>query len=80
MEVACDSHALFWYLSKNPKLSQKASKALDQSPRIVVSTIVLLEIMYLLQKYGQGKKFNGVPYIRSRIRTPRFKLKISSAV
>lgn len=57
MEVVADSHALFWYLSKNKKLSKKAKKALDDSSRIIVSTIVLLELLYLLQKFGNESKF-----------------------
>lgn len=60
MEVVVDSHALLWYLSKNPKLTTKARQSLDNSKKIVISTIVLLEILYILQKFGQVKKFKGV--------------------
>lgn len=60
MEVAVDSHALLWYLSKNPKLSEKAKKQLDKSSRIIVSTIVLLELLYILQKFGQERKFKNL--------------------
>ncbi|SRR3989344_715295 len=57
MEVAVDSHALFWYLSKNTKLTKEAKLALDKSSKIIVSTIVLLELLYILQKFGQERKF-----------------------
>jgi len=60
MEVAVDSHALLWYLSQNPKLTAKASDVLDKSSRIIVSTIVLLELLYILQKFGQERKFKNL--------------------
>lgn len=60
MEVAVDSHALLWYLSKNPKLSTKAGNVLDKASRIIVSTIVLLELLYILQKFGQERKFKNL--------------------
>ena len=60
MEVAVDSHALLWYLSKNPKLTAKAVGVLDKSTRIIVSTIVLLELLYILQKFGQERKFKNL--------------------
>jgi len=60
MEVAIDSHALLWYLSKNPKLSTKASNILETSSKIVVSIIVILEILYILQKFGQERKFSNL--------------------
>ena len=60
MEVAVDSHALLWYLSKNSKLTAKAGDCLDKSSRIIVSTIVLLELLYILQKFGQERKFKNL--------------------
>ena len=60
MEVAVDSHALLWYLSKNSKLTAKARDCLDKSSRIIVSTIVLLELLYILQKFGQERKFKNL--------------------
>jgi len=58
MEVVVDSHALLWFVSNNQKLSEKAKRALNKSSKIIVSTIVLLELLYILQKYGQENKFN----------------------
>ncbi|OGD84944.1 hypothetical protein A2165_02010 [Candidatus Curtissbacteria bacterium RBG_13_40_7] len=60
MEVAVDSHALLWYLSKNPKLTPKAFDVLAKASRIIVSTIVLLELLYILQKFGQERKFKNL--------------------
>ena len=60
MEVAVDSHALLWYLSKNPKLTTKAVDVLDKATRIIVSTIVLLELLYILQKFGRERKFKNL--------------------
>ena len=60
MEVAVDSHALLWYLSKNSKLTAKARDSLDKSAKIIVSTIVLLELLYILQKFGQERKFKNL--------------------
>ena len=58
MEVVVDSHALLWFVSNNKKLSEKAKRALNKSSKIIISTIVLLELLYILQKYGQENKFN----------------------
>lgn len=52
MEVVVDSHTIFWYLSHNNKISKKAVEKLEKSSKIVVSTIVILELLYLLQKFG----------------------------
>jgi|SRR3990167_6985619 len=60
MEVVCDSHALLWYLSKNKKLSVKAKEALDEASKIIIVTIILLELLYILQKFGQERKFKGL--------------------
>lgn len=60
MAVVVDSHALLWYLSKNNKLSPKAKKELDNSEKIIVSVIVILKLLYILQKFGEEKKFKGL--------------------
>ena len=58
MEVIADSHALFWLISGSKKLSKKAREILAEASRIIVPTIVLLELLYILQKYGQEDKFS----------------------
>ena len=46
-----DTHALIWFLEKNPKLGRKARAIMrDPSVRIIIPTIVLAEIKYLAQK------------------------------
>lgn len=55
--MVVDSHALFWFLSENPKLSRKARNYLQQTERIVVPSIVLMEILYLLERNNLSFKF-----------------------
>ena len=43
MRAVLDSHALFWYLTADPKLSSKAKFAIESYETIVIPTIVLLE-------------------------------------
>lgn len=55
MELTLDTHALVWYLDKslNNKLSQKALKAIQEaegSYTIYIPIIVLMEILYLVEK------------------------------
>ena len=48
MTDVVDTHALVWFLEKNPRLSTAARNALkDPSAKIVVPTIVLAEIHFL---------------------------------
>jgi len=60
MEVAIDSHALLWYLSKNNKLSTRARDTLDKSSKIIVSVIVILELLYILKKFGKERQFSDL--------------------
>ena len=55
MELTLDTHAFVWYLDKslNYKLSQKALKAIQEaegSYTIYIPIIVLMEILYLVEK------------------------------
>ena len=55
MELTLDTHAFVWYLDKslNNKLSQKALKAIQEaegSYTIYIPIIVLMEILYLVEK------------------------------
>jgi len=49
-----DTHAIIWYLSDDPRLSQNAAAAFDrarsQGEDIGVSTISLVEMDYLIEK------------------------------
>jgi len=46
-----DTHALVWFLEKNPRLSEKAKDALtNKSSQIILPTIVLVEVIFLYAK------------------------------
>lgn len=57
MEIVIDSHALFWFLSDNPKLPQKTKRLIEESDKVIVPSIVLMEILYLLEKNNLAFKF-----------------------
>jgi len=52
--VAVDTHAIVWYLSGDPRLSEKAAAALDSATvageLIHVPSICLVELTYLVEK------------------------------
>lgn len=55
MEITLDTHTFIWYLDKslNNKLSQKALKAIkeaEDSSIIYLPIIVLMEVLYLIEK------------------------------
>ncbi len=56
-----DTHALYWYLTASPHLSNAARTAFDEGARgealIYVPAIVLAELYYLNQKFGQPLNF-----------------------
>jgi len=56
-KVVIDSHALFWFLSENPKLSSKALYAVKRAKQIIVPSIVLMEILYILEKNNLSSRF-----------------------
>lgn len=64
MMYAADTHSLLWFLSKDKKLSDTARevfrKAEKGETKIIISTIVLLELMYLLEKRGDKNYFNRI--------------------
>lgn len=46
-----DTHALIWFLEKNPRLSENAKSALtDTNAQIILPTIVLTEVIFLYAK------------------------------
>lgn len=57
MEVVVDSHALFWFLTDNPKLSNKARHLIERAEKVIIPSIVLMEILYLLEKNNLTSKF-----------------------
>ena len=52
--VVVDTHVVLWYLTQDPKLSQKAMEALDSATQagepIYVPAICLVELTYLVEK------------------------------
>jgi len=57
MEVVVDSHTLFWFLTNKQRLSRRVEQLLRESDYIIVPTIVLMEILYILEKNRISFKF-----------------------
>ncbi len=57
MEVVIDSHALLWYLSGNAKLSTNAKHTIEKATSVVIPSIVVMEILYILEKNKFTYKF-----------------------
>lgn len=57
MKIVIDTHALFWYLVADKKLSQTSKIALDNALKINIPTIVLVELFYLMKKKGLNQEF-----------------------
>jgi PIN domain nuclease of toxin-antitoxin system len=56
-----DTHALVWFLEKNPRLTAVARAALtDPEVHIVIPTIVLTEIVFLYSKKKISKNLSTV--------------------
>jgi PIN domain nuclease of toxin-antitoxin system len=48
VQIVTDTHPWVWFLTKNPRLSEKAGNALaDPANLIIVPSIVMMEIKYL---------------------------------
>ena len=51
MIYVTDTHAIFWFVTQNPRIGQAARLAIsDSSARIVIPTIVLAEVAFLSQR------------------------------
>ena len=53
MNYVTDAHTIVWYFMDDPRLSQNARQAFDETIAagvIIIPTIVLAEIMYISQK------------------------------
>jgi PIN domain nuclease of toxin-antitoxin system len=54
VSAVADTHALIWYVIDDPRLSQAAAATIDGATaagdRIAVSTMSLVEIVYLMEK------------------------------
>ncbi len=58
MNLVIDTHTLLWFLTDEGKLGSKAQESLEKAERIYVPTIVLLELLYLLEKVSERAKFS----------------------
>ena len=60
-----DTHALVWFLEKNPRLSNNAKSALtDANAQIILPTIVLTEVIFL---YAKKKTSVNLPAVLSEV-------------
>ena len=54
IHAVADTHAVIWYVFKNPQLSERAlslfREAVETDNQIAVSSITFVEIVYLLEK------------------------------
>ena len=57
-QVSIDTHALLWYITNDKRLPQVDRDILKAASRVFVPTIVLLELLYLLQKRGRIQMFS----------------------
>lgn len=60
MNIILDTHALLWNLTEYKRLSPKVRTTLDEASGIFLPTIVLLELLYTLQKKKEVKKFSTI--------------------
>jgi len=56
-KIVIDSHALFWFLTENQKLSKKAKQAIEDADQVIVPSIVLMEVLFILEKYNVAHQF-----------------------
>src|SRR3989344_208428 len=59
-KIVIDSHALFWFLTENQKLSKKAKQAIEDADQVIVPSIVLMEVLFILEKYNVAHQFLDV--------------------
>ena len=57
MEIVVDSHALFWFLTANEKLSPRARRMIEHAQIVIVPSIVVMEILYILEKNSMSVRF-----------------------
>ena len=64
MIYVTDTHPLFWFLSNNPKLSKSALEIFEGAEKgeytIIIPSIVLAELMYILEKKKSREKFKEI--------------------
>lgn len=65
MNIIIDTHALFWFITSDKKLSEKARITIRGAITLYIPSIVLLELLYLMKKQKLGKQF---PSLLSKIK------------
>lgn len=56
-KVVVDSHALFWFLAENSKLSSRGRNLIQEANEVIIPSIVLMEILYILEKSNLSFRF-----------------------
>jgi len=57
VNIVVDTHALLWFLTKDKKLSKLAKSSINNSKKVFIPTIVLLELLYTMHKINIEDKF-----------------------
>lgn len=60
MNILLDTHSFYWILTNSRQLSQKARVSFTSAKQIFIPAIVLLELLYLLEKKKENKKFDHI--------------------
>jgi len=59
-----DTHALYWYMTNNPRLPKRVQDIFDDAEAgrssLLISHIVLAELFYVLKKHKQADHFLGL--------------------
>lgn len=74
MFYVADTHALFWYLNSSPQLSNEVEEIFDFAEKgqgvIVIPSIVLAELLRILEKKERGKEF--IEILHSLEKSPNY--------
>lgn len=60
MKIVIDTHALFWLLTNDKRLKSRAKTMVREAAQIFVPTIVLLELLYTLNKKRLAGHFPSI--------------------
>ena len=64
MMYLADSHALFWFLTQNPKIGKNAHKAFIEAEEgkasIIIPSIVLVELLGICEKKNSAGQFTEI--------------------
>lgn len=57
MNVLLDTHTIFWLFTSDKRISNKAKTEFRKAKQVFIPTIVLLELLYLLNKKKLNNQF-----------------------